>query len=267
MSNVKIYKPSWKNLGKYGIYVLYFFEYIKNRDFKSLKAAIRYVINHKLPKYDYETKSELGKFRIRKGSTDFQFINYAYEKSIKDYLRHNLDTFDVFIDLGACIGEYCIWLANEGKECIAVEPVNYKAVLNNVALNNLEKRIKVFACGVGDKKEKVFFFIPDGVTSSSHMDNDLGKEPNAEIDTLDNIMKSVPLSSSARVIIKLDVEGMEVEAINGAKSFIAGCKNLRIIYEHFMEDNFRNDKSLIEICEFNFENLDIVNRIATKVIK
>ena len=98
MSNVKIYKPSWKNLGKYGIYVLYFFEYIKNRDFKSLKAAIRYVIYHKLPKYDYETKSELGKFRIRKGSTDFQFINYAYEKSIKDYLRHNLDTFDVFID-------------------------------------------------------------------------------------------------------------------------------------------------------------------------
>ncbi|MBE2230849.1 MAG: FkbM family methyltransferase [Chitinophagaceae bacterium] len=266
MSSVKIYKPSWRNIRKYGIYIRYFIEYLKNRDFKSLLVAINYVFFHRLPKHDYETKSELGRFRIRKSSTDFQFINYAYEKSIKDYLKRNLGSFDVFIDLGACIGEYCIWLAKEGKNCIAVEPVNYKAVLNNVAINKLEDKIKVFACGVGDKKERAFFYIPDGVTSSSHIDNDSGNEPNAEIDTLDNIMKAVSIPVSSRVVIKLDVEGMEVEAINGAKQFISNCQNLRVIYEHFIEDNYRNDRSLLEICDFSFENLDDVNRIATKKV-
>ncbi|MBA4445858.1 hypothetical protein FHL01_10755, partial [Cylindrospermopsis raciborskii CS-506_C] len=115
MSQVEAYKPSWKNLSKYGVYIHYFVEYLKHGDLKSLGASLKYVLTHKLPQQDYTTSSGMGKFLIRKNTTDFQFINYAYEKSIKDYLRNNLNNFDVFIDLGACIGEYSIWLAKEGK--------------------------------------------------------------------------------------------------------------------------------------------------------
>ena len=64
--------------------------------------------------------------------------------------------------------------------------------------------------------------------------------------------------------MKLDVEGMEPEAIRGAKILISTYKDLRIIYEHFLEDDYRNDKSLLEISDFSFENLDTVNRLATK---
>ena len=82
----EVYHPSWKNLNKYFIYLNYFWEYIKYNDFKSLRASLRYVLNNSLPQDEYETKSGMGRFSIRKNSTDFQFINYAYEKSIKDYL-------------------------------------------------------------------------------------------------------------------------------------------------------------------------------------
>jgi FkbM family methyltransferase len=265
MSQVEAYKPSWKNSDKYGTYLHYFFEYLKYGDLKSLGASLKYVMTHKLPQQDYTTKSGMGTFLIRKNTTDFQFINYAYEKSIKDYLRAKLDSFDVFIDLGACIGEYSIWLAKEGKQCIAVEPVNYKGLINNIKLNGLESKIKVFSCGVGDKKERVFFNIPDGVTSSSYMDKDSSNEPNGEIDTLDNIIEAAGISRDARILMKLDVEGMEPEAIRGGASFMRSCTNLRVIYEHFPEDDFRNDKCLLAVCEFSFENLDEVNRIATKV--
>ena len=207
----------------------------------------------------------MGTFLIRKNTTDFQFINYAYEKSIKDYLRNNLSNFDVFIDLGACIGEYSIWLAKEGKQCIAVEPVNYKGLINNVKLNGLEHKIQVFPCGVGDRQEKVFFNIPDGVTSSSFMDKESSNEPNGEIDTLDHIMVQAGIAKDARIIMKLDVEGMEPEAIRGGVSFINSCSNLRVIYEHFPEDDYRNDKCLLAVCNFTFKNLDEVNRVATKV--
>jgi FkbM family methyltransferase len=265
MSQAEAYKPSWKNLNKYGVYIHYFFEYLKHGDFKSLGASLKYVLTHKLPQQDYTTSSEMGKFLIRKNTTDFQFINYAYEKSIKDYLRNNLTNFDVFVDLGACIGEYSIWLAKEGKQCVAVEPVNFKGLKNNIQLNGLEQRIQVFPCGVGDKKEKVFFNIPDGVTSSSYMDKESKREPNGEIDTLDNIMAASGISKDARIIIKLDVEGMEPEAIVGGTSFMRSCSNLRVIYEHFPEDDYRNDKCLLAVCNFTFNNLDEVNRVATKV--
>lgn len=264
MSGTDTYKPSWRNASKYSIYLRYFYEYLKYYDFKSLWASLRYVFTHKLPTSDFKAVSGMGKFIIRKNTTDFQFINYAYEKSIKDYLKHNIHSFDVFIDLGACIGEYCIWLAREGKYCIAVEPVNWQGLKENIALNGLQERIKVFTCGVGEKKEHVFFNIPEGVKSSSHLARNSTNDPNVEIDTLDNILSTINLPKEARILMKLDVEGMEPEAIRGAKILISTYKDLRIIYEHFLEDDYRNDKSLLEICDFSFENLDTVNRLATK---
>ena len=260
----EVYHPSWKNLNKYFIYLDYFWEYVKHNDFKSLKASLRYVLNNKLPQDEYETKSGMGKFSIRKNSTDFQFINYAYEKSIKDYLLKHIDSFDVFIDAGACIGEYCIWLARLGKRCIAIEPVNFAALQKNISLNNLNDKIQAYNYGVGNVKEKVFFIIPDDVKSSSHIDRNEAREPNVEIETFDALSKNFNINVNDRIILKLDVEGMEVEAIQGATNFIQSHPNLRIIYEHFPEDGFRNDKALQVVADFNITDIDKVNRIASK---
>jgi FkbM family methyltransferase len=264
MADAFEYKPSWKNISKYGIYIRYLFEYLRHRDFKSLVASLRYVLTHRLPGNDYETKSGMGKFLIRGRTTDFQFINYAYEKSVKDYISSQLDTFDIFIDLGACIGEYNIWLGQKGKRCIAVEPVNYKGLQRNVQLNKLEHCVQVYSCGVGAKKERVYFEVLEGVTSSSHIDRSVLKEPNVDIETLDDIVKRAGISPSDRVLMKLDVEGMECEVIEGGKEFIRAATALRIIYEHFKEDEFRNDKALLALADFEFVNLDAVNRLAIK---
>ena len=262
--NEETYHPSWKNTNKYLIYFNYFFEYIKFRDVKSLKASLRYVLNGKLPIRGYQTKSGMGKFAIRKNSTDFQFINYAYEKSIKKYLLKNIDSFDVFIDAGACIGEYCIWLGGFNKKCIAIEPVNFSALEKNIELNGLGNLIQAFNYGIGNVAEKVYFIIPDGVTSSSHIDRDKLEEPNVDIITFDELSKRFNINKNDRIILKLDVEGMEVEAIQGAKIFIENTPNLRIIYEHFPSDGYRNDKALQSIFKFEIGDIDKVNRIASK---
>ena len=261
----EVYHPSWKNIDKYLIYTGYFWEYIKYKDFKSLKASLKYVLNSKLPEEEYQTKSFMGNFSIRKNSTDFQFINYTYEKSIKDYLLKNLDSFDVFIDVGACIGEYCIWLSKLNKKCIAIEPVSFAALKKNIKLNEACNKILAFNCGVGDKHEKVYFKIPEDVKSSSHIDRNQNKEPNVEIETLDNLSAGFHIKNDDRIILKLDVEGMEVEAIEGAASFIRSHSNLRIIYEHFSADAYRNDKALLSITDFYISDIDKVNRIATKI--
>lgn len=109
------YKPSLLSFNKYFTYLDYFKEFIACKDFKSLGASFKYVMTHKGPKEDYLANSKMGSFLIRKGTNDFQFINRAYERKVKGYIQDHLDSFDVFIDVGACIGEYCIWLAKQGK--------------------------------------------------------------------------------------------------------------------------------------------------------
>jgi FkbM family methyltransferase len=240
-------------------------EYLKYGDFKSLAASIRYVSTHKLPGKDYETSSGMGKFHIRRNTTDFQFINYAYEKSIKDYMLKNINTFDVFIDAGACMGEYDIWLAKMGKRCIAIEPVNFATMTKNISLNGLEDKIQTFNCGVGDKYERVYFEILENVTSSSHIERSSSKEPNVTIEKIDDLSKRFNISDTDRILMKIDVETMEEEVINGSAEFIKSRKDFRIIYEDFPEDNLRNDKLLQKISNFKFERIDDYNRIATKI--
>ena len=258
------YRPSWKNTSKYGKYMRYFAEYLKHGDFKSLGFSLKFMFTHKLPEQDYEASSSMGKFMIRKNTNDFQFINYAYEKAIKDFFIANMDSFDVFIDVGACIGEYDIWLAKKGKRCIAIEPISYEGLRRNISMNKVEDKIKVFPCGVGEKRERVYFEIVDKNIGASHVERDVNKEPNVDIVPLDEILQQAGISPDDRVIMKLDIEGMEPEAIAGGKEFISRQKNLRVIYEHFKEDNYRNDKALLAISGFSFENLDEVNRFAIK---
>lgn len=258
------YKPSLLNISKYVVYADYFKEYIVCKDFKSLGASLKYIFTHKLPDKDYNTSSRMGNFLIRKGTTDFQFINEAYERKVKKYIRDHMDSFDVFIDAGACIGEYCVWLAKAGKRCIAIEPVNFEAVRKNIALNKLENRVQVFACGVGNRKERVYFNIPSGLPSSSYIERSAAREPNVDIETLDSLVQEFNIAPGDRVLMKMDVEGMEPEVIEGARQFIAGQKNLTLIYEHFESDDYRNDKALSAIADFDFADIDSVNRVAIK---
>lgn len=258
------YKPSALNLRKYATYADYLKEFVACGDFKSLFASLKYVMTHKGPSADYQAKSSMGTFMIRRGTNDFQFINNAYERKVKDYIRTHLDSFDVFIDVGACIGEYCVWLAKQGKRCIAIEPVNFKAVETNIALNGMKDRIQLFKCGLGNKRDRVYFNIPSDVTSSSFMERDSKKEPNVDIETLDSLYRQFNIKETDRILIKLDVEGMEIEVIEGGKEFISKFKNLTFIYEDFITDDFRNDKALAAIAPFSFSYIDDVNRLAVK---
>lgn len=259
------YKPSFFKFNKYFVYLNYLKEFVACKDFQSLAVSFKYVLSHRTHRRDYRASSKMGVFNIRKGTTDFQFINWTYEGKIKDYIQKNIDTFDVFIDVGACIGEYCIWLAHKGKKCIAIEPVNYEAVQKNIALNNLSDKVKLFACGLGSRKERVFFNIPKDITSSSHIKRDTDQEPNVNIETLDDLCKQFDLPPNARILMKLDVEGMEIEVINGGRNFIRNSQNLSIIYEHFVEHDLKNDKALLEIADFKVHDIDGINRIAVKL--
>ncbi|HUX84417.1 MAG TPA: FkbM family methyltransferase [Chitinophagaceae bacterium] len=256
------YRPSLKNGKQYIKYFFYFREYLIQGDFKSIFNSFQWVIRNKLPRKDYQLTSKMGRFIARKQTTDFQFPNFAYESEVKKYIKNNLNSFDLFIDVGACMGEYCIWLANSGKEVIAFEPISFSALENNAELNNIKDKIVIFPVGCGRKSEKVNFNIPSSLISSSHIDRKTKEGKSVEIVTLDQYLGYIP--QDKKILLKLDVEGMECEVIEGGKNFISQHNNIQIIYEHFKSDNFRNDNALLQCGDFSFENLDEVNRLAIK---
>lgn len=261
----KAYYPSWTNFANYGKYLGYFSEYIKYNDWKSLKASLRFVLFNKPTEESWETKSALGRFQIRSGTTDFQFINYAYEKEVRDYLKteQSAGRLDAFVDIGACIGEYCIWLGGKGVKCVAFEPVNHAAVKRNIEINNAGNNVKLFACGLGSKPEKVNFNVMTTVTGSSYIDRESGSG-NIDIERFDDLFPQTGLDFNSQIVVKLDVEGMETEVLEGARDFIAKARNLRIIFERYENDTTVDDK-LNTLAKFRYEPIDKYNYLATKI--
>ena len=265
MEKDNAYYPSLWRPEKFSRYFYYLWQYIKWGDYNSLKASLNYILFKRVTNKTWISTSEMGKFQIRPNTSDFQFVNYAYESSVKNYLKSLLPQMTYFVDVGACMGEYNVWLAKSGVKCFAFEPVNYASLEANVQMNQMENLIKTYRCGLGAKQEKVVFEVMKSVTSSSHIDRSKG-EGDVDIETLDNIFQDFRLTSDEMMVIKLDVEGMEGEVIDGARNFIRETENLYIIYEKWFGDK-SNTMELKLSALGNFEHfpIDKVNAIARKL--
>lgn len=263
----KIYHPSPLNVLKYGTYTDYLLECYRSKDWQSIKDSFKYVLFKTPPTTDRLVKSRMGTFWCRGNTNDFQYVNYAYERHVKEYIAREIKHYDVFIDVGACMGEYCIWLAQQDVRCIAFEPVpaNFSALQKNVELNRLQHRICTFPVGLGSVQEEVYFDIKAVLTSASGIDRTYtGVEKNVKIERLDDLLPQLKIKKEQGVMMKLDVEGMEVDVLTGAESFIRNTKKLTLIMEKTFtgEDPIR--KYLSSLGNFIFEDVDEVNLAAIK---
>lgn len=258
------YTPSVFRIKKYGKYFSYFIESLKRSDLESLRDSINYVLFKKLPKYDRLISTEMGSFMLRKNTTDFQFVNLSYEREVKKHLKSLTKDIGLFIDIGACIGEYTIWLANNGVSSIAIEPVNHSAIDENISWNNgAANYITLHSCAVGRDTKKVAFNVIEGVTSSSYI-NSTGSSATIDCRRLDELIDYKLIDTKKITVIKLDVEGMEIDVLEGAENLLQNVSNLHIIYEHCScgDENIRI--VLNRFGKFYYKDLDGVNTLAIK---
>jgi FkbM family methyltransferase len=259
------YYPSIWRISKFNRYFGYLWEYVRWGDINSLIASLKFIFFHRPTNKSWLSHSRLGKFKVRANTTDFQFINYTYEKAVKKYIEQLPDIYH-FIDIGACIGEYCVWLAGKGISSTAFEPVNYLGAEENIRINNAESKVTLYRCGLGSQKSKVYFNVLATVTGSSSIDRERNDgEGNIDIDTLDNVMADFAPSPNDLVVMKLDVEGMEKEVIEGAKLFLRRVKNLHVIFEKFPESGSEIEDALGKHARFKSFRIDEANAVAIKI--
>ncbi len=249
-------------------YFRYLLEYLKNGDFLSVIASANYLIFKKTHKNDRIVKSSIGTFYCRKNTNDFQFANYFYEWGVKKYILKNKNEFSVFIDAGACVGDYSILLSKMYKQCFAFELVsdNIKTFEKNLELNHLSEKVKLFPYGLGDADYSASFTF-DPVNTGASRINKVKKSTSekAEIRKLDSLMDEMAIDKSEHILIKLDVEGMETEAIRGASQFIVNYPHLTFIIEDKHSGEYPIQDTLSDIALFEFGKVDELNLYAKKI--
>lgn len=141
---------------------------------------------------------------------------------------------DVFYDVGANVGVYSLyagWLRKSGLkpglEVCAFEPVraNFERLCENGRANRFGPWFHVKQVAVGSFTGKTFLSVPDPETGASgaQMLADDG-EP-VEVVTIDHLVENgLPPPDH----VKIDIDGQELEVIQGMQKTLAGVKSVLV---------------------------------------
>ena len=161
---------------------------------------------------------------------------------------------DYILDCGANIGIFSLYAAylNEKGKIYAIEPVKETADIMQRLLDFFEvKNVKIIRKAVGDEKKRAFInIVPYQIRlgDSTILDVNYGKKEEVEVDKIDNIVKEEKIK---RVdFIKMDIEGYERYALNGAIETIKKHKPIIALSTHLADDK----KVLPEIVKSAYAN-------------
>lgn len=253
---------------KANTYFRYLLDYLKFGDFKSIVSSVKYLNNQTSHSDDRVIRTSIGTFFCRKNTNDFQFANYYYEWGVKKFILDHVKEFTVFIDGGACTGDYSILLAKKNLRCIAFEPMldNYNVMVKNLELNNLTGKVQVYNFALGSENVQARFNFNPVNTGASHIDrgNDSANEL-SEIHTFDSLLSELKIGKDEEILFKLDVEGMEPEALQGSFNFIRQYPNISFIMEDKHTGQHPIRTILTKTAEFEIGTVDEFNIYARKI--
>jgi FkbM family methyltransferase len=138
-------------------------------------------------------------------------------RSLSNHIAKTLDKNSLIIDVGAYNGIYAIPLAIASQATVlSFEPnfANFKLLLKNIELNNLQSKILPMYLALSDKNK--FGYVTESnselATIFEFPIETLYKQAVFRMDDIIELLPSMPIR-----LIKIDVEGMGSEVLNGAR--------------------------------------------------
>lgn len=193
-------------------------------------ARKEFIKNYPLVLWDIVVETEGVTFICRKHTVDFEYATQTYEGQLRDYMFIDAG---VFIDIGAHIGKYTVPIAkklgNKGK-VVAIEPDpdNFRALLQNIAVNNLYNVIPIQAACSSDNGETLLYKHPCDPSGNSIVHKSR-RSIVVQTKTLDTIVKELGVTDVR--LIKIDVEGAELDVLKGARNTLSKFDDLTIVIE------------------------------------
>jgi FkbM family methyltransferase len=168
----------------------------------------------------------------------FLLEQYAYKKGSKPI---QVEKADVVIDAGACWGDTSLYFAQkagvDGKVyCFEFVPENLDVLYRNLSVNQiLTNRIKIVPSPVWDRSGEVLAFEFNGPGTSLRAQNN-GSATTVVTVSIDDFVERERIG---RVdFIKMDIEGAEITALQGAEKTIRSFRPKLAISLYHKDDDF-----------------------------
>jgi len=175
------------------------------------------------------------------GLTGFHYVGLPdFEDTA--FMLHLLRPGDVFADVGANAGAWTMAAAAVGACVHAFEPIpsSFRLLEENVALNNLGRSVQCHAVGVGSQPSRLRFTTDHGAGNHVVPENDTN---------LDTATVEVPIVALDEIfgetwpsVMKIDVEGWELEVIKGMVKILNRAELLGLVIETFRHTNLHTPK-------------------------
>jgi FkbM family methyltransferase len=170
------------------------------------------------------------------GGTDNGDIKDIFVDNIYQYLPVKNK---IVIDIGANIADSSIYFALRGaSKIIGLEPFpkNYELAQKNINLNNFSNKINLFLAGCSGNKDEITI-DPDYNSGINSILKDFKLGIKVPILTLGDILNENKLMSDGSIILKMDCEGCEYEAILSAeKNTLQKFSHVMIEYHYGYKD-------------------------------
>jgi len=142
--------------------------------------------------------------------------SYRYEDELELLFRHSADIDYTLIDCGANYGYWSVLVSSApfgAHKAIAIEPAaqNFPKLVNNAEINGC--RFETMKCAIGASRGSARLSGTKHEAFSIAGDQAGGEQ--VPVIALDDLIDDGKVSARGKYLIKLDVEGVEIEAIKG----------------------------------------------------
>lgn len=146
---------------------------------------------------------------------------------LEQLLAHfKIHKYHSFIDIGANLGYYTVYLEEFFNKIYCIEPVphNYNYLVKNIELNNLTKKCFLYNCAVGAEDKEISIVVP-GKKNLSRIIRDGESTPQngglvherVGLKRLSSILDYSEIREP--IFVKMDIEGYEYEVITSNVDF------------------------------------------------
>ncbi|MBT9171477.1 MAG: hypothetical protein DDT18_01853 [Actinobacteria bacterium] len=171
--------------------------------------------------------------------------NKCYEKEETQFIYNFLKSTDVCLDIGANVGYFTLLMASKARQgqVYSFEPIPicYHLLNCSILLNNFTN-VVVNNCAVGEiDGESIFYISMDSAFSSLRNPSIIGESSSISVPvvSIDNYVDSRRNINKVD-FIKIDVEGAEMQVINGATSLLRDVtRRPRLIMLELVEEHLK----------------------------
>jgi FkbM family methyltransferase len=187
-------------------------------------------------------------FYVKKGEHGLTSNIYTglCEFSDMGFLLHLLKQGDLFVDVGANSGSYTILAsAVSGAASLSIEPVptTFSRLQANIELNSIQDLVVPLNIGIGQEAGLLNITLDHDSTNHFVIGSVSERTTPMRVRTLDEVVTGSP------VLIKIDVEGWEINVLKGASATLSD-KNLLALIVEINESGVRfgfSDESILNL--------------------